>query len=276
MQSAPVNNSLHFILGTAGIVLLAVKMAILSNSQIEATASRPLEITIPNGQTLPQSSLRAEAPKKEPEAINPERALDVKMLCHRALNLNKDGWDAGTMFADEVKEATRRGLSIADCRGHIDLPRETKQAFQSYTARICNPKYPITNIRDAPGTKDTRIILTASNSTLITVIGETYSPTSGHKWLNIIMRSSGENGYVDHELVTTANCTPPVQSRQDSANDAVKVRFATDGQGAVTIRIMQGPSNAVRVRNAKPGEPAVTVRLAREGEPAVNVWFVTP
>lgn len=284
MQSKKNKDVLLVFGGIIGVLLLLFKSFLLQNPEyienqqiIKNLARKPTETSKNVEQSTPQQKNIQNnlITAQNTEKLNNIKQYNTKQICYIALNTSTNKWEDNFIYKDEVNEAVRRGLTIEDCQNYLEEPKKQLEIFVSYSAKICNAKSNITNIRNIAGASGSKIIFRASNNYNITVIGETQSPTSGHKWFQIKL-NNGEIGYVDHEFVTAGNCNLPEQKKQEVSNAAVSVRFARDGEGAVSVRIVQSPEKAVRARLAQPGQGAVSIRLAREGEDAVNIWFAPP
>ena len=83
---------------------------------------------------------------------------------------------------------------------------------------ICNVKYSVTNMRTGPSAKRFQIAKQLSNGDQVHLLGDALSPDSGHKWLQIRMVSSGEVGFVDHELVASTGCSSLVAAAREEAS----------------------------------------------------------
>src|SRR5262245_32748568 len=63
-------------------------------------------------------------------------------LCLQALRRDRTAWDTDERFAATVREAKRRGLSVADCRVAAGLPREPQQLATQESAAAASSASP--------------------------------------------------------------------------------------------------------------------------------------
>lgn len=242
MQSAPMKMSLHLLAGVVGAVLLVAKMVLLNQPEASQPPKTP-DIAIPRNQPMSTTSKGSIA----------DRQMSTKELCFFALNHNKTDWTTNTTYADAVQEAQRRGLTVGDCHGHLNVDEQTfnTNAFREFSAYVCNRKYHVTNVRTGPSAQRFSVAFSLGNYEQVTVIASDVSPVNGSLWYKVRTFLANESeGYIDSEFVSevchagTAPTSAPIQKPPTNA-------------------VLTGRSSSLWVHNKS------TLRLSFEGDEAV-------